>query len=141
MRKYKHLILFILVTFLWSVFMAMLKFFLWSYLKDINISLEEIMGYLSLGGMIAYLIGGSLAYIFPHKKMSVWILLIMMICLLIGHFLHYIPFRVFVLLMSMMGFVYGIWLIIKSMLLITEIYESQSSETTINGSINIAILA
>jgi len=40
-----------------------------------------------------------------------------------------------------MGFVYGIWLIIKSMLLITEIYESTSSETMVNGAINIAILA
>ena len=36
--------------------MAMIKFFLWSYLKDIHISLEEIMGYLSLGCMVAYLI-------------------------------------------------------------------------------------
>ena len=34
---------FILLTFLRSILMAMLKFFLWSYLKDININLEQIM--------------------------------------------------------------------------------------------------
>ena len=43
--------------------------------------------------------------------------------------------------MSVMGFVYGIWLIVKSILLITEIYGSSRSETVVNGAINIAILA
>lgn len=46
--KYKRLFAFILLTFLRSIVMAMLKFFLWGYLKDVNISLEQIMGYLSL---------------------------------------------------------------------------------------------
>ena len=99
------------------------------------------MGYLSLGCMVAYLIWGSLAYVFPKKNMTLWSLLVMMICLLMGHFLHYYPFWVFVALMSVMGFVYGIWLIVKSILLITEIYGSSRSETVVNGAINIAILA
>ncbi len=46
--KHKNLILFIGITFLRSIFLAMLKFFLRSYLKNIHISLEEIAGYLSL---------------------------------------------------------------------------------------------
>jgi len=46
--KHKDLILFIAITFLRSVFISMLKFFLRSYLKDVSISLEEIAGYLSL---------------------------------------------------------------------------------------------
>jgi hypothetical protein len=46
--KHKNLILFIAITFLRSVFISMLKFFLRSYLKDVHISLEEIAGYLSL---------------------------------------------------------------------------------------------
>ncbi len=46
--RHKNMILFIVITFLRSVFISMLKFFLRSYLKDISISLEEITGYLSL---------------------------------------------------------------------------------------------
>gem|GEM_PF-1343376 len=46
--KHKDLILFVIITFIRSVFISMLKFFLRSYLKDIHISLEEITGYLSL---------------------------------------------------------------------------------------------
>jgi len=40
--KYKNIIIFIMITFLRSVFISMIKFFLRSYLKDVHISLEEI---------------------------------------------------------------------------------------------------
>lgn len=43
MRKHKDLILFITITLIRSVFISMIKFFLRSYLKELNISLEEIM--------------------------------------------------------------------------------------------------
>ena len=46
--KHKDLILFIIITFLRSVFISMLKFFLRSYLKDAHITLEAIAGYISL---------------------------------------------------------------------------------------------
>ncbi len=46
--KHKNLMLFVIITFLRSVFISMLKFFLRSYLKNVHISLEEIAGYLSL---------------------------------------------------------------------------------------------
>ena len=40
--KNKNFINFVIITFLRSVFIAMLKFFLRSYLKETNISLEQI---------------------------------------------------------------------------------------------------
>lgn len=46
--KHKNLIIFIIITFLRSVCIAAIKFFLRSYLKEASISLEEIAGYLSL---------------------------------------------------------------------------------------------
>ena len=46
--KHKDLILFIVITFLRSIFISMLKFFLRSYLKEVHITLEAITGYLSL---------------------------------------------------------------------------------------------
>lgn len=44
----KNFIRFVLITFLRSVFISMLKFFLRSYLKEANISLEQLAGYISL---------------------------------------------------------------------------------------------
>lgn len=70
--KRRNFINFVIITFLRSVFISMLKFFLRSYLKEIDISLEQIAGYLSLGGMIAYLVGGSLAYAFRKKNITLF---------------------------------------------------------------------
>lgn len=139
--KHKDLILFIAITFLRSVFISMLKFFLRSYLKDVSISLEEIAGYLSLWWMIAYLIWWSLAYSFRKKSITIFAWLVAIWCVSLGHILGYYPFRVFVLLVSSIGFMYSLRLVVKSIILSIEIQRSNHGEAKINGMINIAILA
>ena len=136
----KKFINFIIITFLRSVFISMLKFFLRSYLKETNISLEQIAGYISLWGIIAYLVGGSLAYVFRKKNITLFAWLIAMLCLTIGNALGYYPFRVFVTLISVIGFSYGLWLVVKSIILSIEIQSSNHGEAKINGIINIVIL-
>ncbi|MFA7298143.1 MAG: hypothetical protein WC010_00710 [Candidatus Absconditabacterales bacterium] len=138
--KHKNLILLIAITFLRSVFISMLKFFLRLYLKDMNISLEGITGYISLGGMIAYLIGSALAYAFHRKNITIAAGLIAIGGLIIGNIFGYYPFRVFAVLISSIGFAYGLRLIVKSILLSTEIQKSKQGEGRINGMINVAIL-
>lgn len=139
--KHKNLILFIAVTFLRSVFISMLKFFLRSYLKDMSISLEEIAGYLSLWWMIAYLIGSALAYAFSKKNITIFAWIIAIICIAIGRIFGYYPFRIFMILISSIGFAYSLRLVIKSIILSIEIQSSNHGEAKINGMINIAILA
>lgn len=138
--KHKNLVLFITITFLRSVFISTLKFFLRSYLKESNISLEEIAWYLSLWWMFAYLIGSSLAYAFRKKNIIIFSGLIAILCLTIGNALGYYPFRVFVLLVSGIGFAYSLRLVVKSVILSTEIQKSHTWEAKINGIVNIAIL-
>ncbi len=138
--KKRNFINFVIITFLWSVFISMLKFFLRSYLKDIHISLEEIAGYLSLWGMIAYLVGWSLTYAFRKKNITLFAWLIAVLCLSIGNILGYYPFRVFVVLISIIGFSYSLRLVIKSIILSIEIQSSDHGEAKINGIINIVIL-
>jgi len=139
--KHKDLIIFIIITFLRSVFISMLKFFLRSYLKNVHISLEEIAGYLSLWWMLAYLIGSALAYTFRKKNITMFAWCSAIICLAIGHVLGYYPFRVFVVLVSSIGFAYSLRLIIKSIILSIEIQRSDGGEARINGMINVAILS
>jgi hypothetical protein len=55
--------------------------------------------------------------------------------------LGYYPFRIFILLISGVGFAYSLWLIIKSIILSIEIQKSDRGEAKINGMVNIAILA
>ena len=138
--KHKDLILFVIITFLRSVFISMLKFFLRSYLKDVHISLEEIAGYLSLWWMVAYLIWSALAYTFHKKNITIFAWLIAILWLMVGNALGYYPFWVFALLVSSIGFAYSLRLIIKSIILSTEIQRSKQGEGRINGLINVAIL-
>ena len=134
------MILFIVITFLRSVFISMLKFFLRSYLKDISISLEEITGYLSLWWMFAYIVWSAIAYTFRKKNITIIAWLIAIAGVGIGHIFDYYPFRVFVVLISSIGFAYSLRLIIKSIILSSEIQRSNGGEAKINASINIAIL-
>ncbi len=138
--KRKNLIIFVLITFIRSMFIAMLKFFLRSYLKNIHISLEQITGYLSLWWMVAYLIWSSLAYTFRKKNIILFAWLIAIVCLTIGHMLWYYPFRVFVVLISSIGFAYSLRLIVKSIILSIEIQKTERWEDRINGLINVAML-
>lgn len=138
--KNRNFILFVTITLLRSIFLAALKFFLRSYLKDVSISLEEIAWYLSLWGMAAYLIWSSLAYAFRKKTLVIFSWLLAILCLSIGNALGYYPFRVFVLLVSSIGFAYSLRLVVKSIILSIEIQKSDRGEAKINGMINIAIL-
>ncbi len=138
--KHKNMILFVAITFLRSVFISTLKFFLRSYLKEVHISLEEIAWYLSLWGMFAYFIWSSLAYAFRKKNIIIFSSLTAILCLAIGNALGYYPFRVFVLLVSWIGFAYSLRLVTKSIILSCEIQKSNNGEAKINGIINIAIL-
>jgi len=139
--KYKNLILFIAITFLRSVFIATLKFFLRSYLKDASISLEEIAGYLSLWGIIAYLIWSSITYTFRKKNIILFSWFMVILSLIIGNISGYYPFRLFVLLISSIGFGYNLRLVVKSIILSIEIQKTKDWEAKINGIINITILA
>lgn len=138
-KKHRNLIIFILLTLIRSVFMGMMKFYLWSYLKEIR-TLQEIAGYASLWWTIAYLVGGTVAYAFTKKKIIVWSALVCIICLVVGSWLHYAPFLLFALLLSIIGFMYSLWLTIKSVILSTEIMTSWLGETLVNGLTNVSIL-
>lgn len=140
MRKHKNLIIFLILAFWRSIFLGMMKFFLRSYLQDIR-TLQEIAWYTGLGWTLAYLVAWSLAYAFTKKKIILWSVVVCIGSLFLGYFTHYTPFLVFTLLVSVMWFIYSIWLTIKSVILSTEIMSSWLGETTINGMTNIAILA
>lgn len=140
MRKHKDLILFITITFLWSVFVSMLKFFLRWYLKHQNVSLEEIMWYMALGCMVSYFIAWSLAYYFRKKHLLTISTIIAVFVLAVGQRLGYYPFEIFVIIVGVIGMIYGVRTVIKSILLSSEIQKSEFSETSINGVVNIAIL-
>ncbi|AHB41339.1 hypothetical protein P148_SR1C00001G0548 [candidate division SR1 bacterium RAAC1_SR1_1] len=139
MKKYKNLILFLVITFLRSIFLAMAKIFLRSALKEDNRTLEEIAGYISLGATISYFIGGALNYTFRKKPIVIVSGIVVIICLIYGYMTDYFPLKNFAFIISIMGFFYGLRLTVKGILTTVEIMESGLGETKINAITNIVI--
>jgi MFS family permease len=139
-RNHKNLILFTIITLLWSIFLWMTKFFTRSYFKDFGISLEEVAGYMSLGMIVAYTIWWSIAYTFKKRHIAIVAWFIAIACLLILYLWGYIWFPIFIILISIIWLTNGIWAVIKSIILAHEIQRSWLRETVVNGLVNIFIL-
>lgn len=140
MRKHKDLIIFLIITFLRSAFLGMIKLFLRSALKEDSRTLEEIAWYLSLWVMLSYLFGGALAYTFRKKPIIIRSWIIVIAGLLLWFFTDYFPFKYFTIILSIIWFSYGLWVTIKGIITTTEILESWLSETVINAIVNIATI-
>lgn len=139
MKKHKNLILFLIVTFLRSVFLGMSKIFLWSALKEDNRTLEEIAWYISLGTALSYLLWWALTYTFRKRPIAIVSWLVVIWCLFFGYMTDYFPFKNFAIIITIMWLFYGLWLTIKGIITTIEIMESWRKETTINGIANIFI--
>lgn len=140
MKKHQNLIIFVIITLLWSVFIWMVKFYLRSSLKVIDISLEEIMWYTSLGSIIAYLVWVRLSQVFHKKSILMLIWTLSIFCMISWHILWYFPMKTFILVVSTIWFCYWIWIIIKWIIITQEIQNSWYREATVNALFNIAML-
>lgn len=139
MKKHKNLILFLIITFLRSIFLGMAKIFLRSALKEDNRTLEEIAWYISLWATLSYLFWWALTYTFRKKPIAIISWVVVIWCLIYGYMTDYFPLKNFAFIISLMGFFYGLWLTIKWILTTVEIMESWRKETTINWITNIVI--
>jgi len=139
MKKHKNLILFLVITFLRSIFLGMSKIFLRSVLKEDSRTLEEIAWYISLWAALSYLIWWALNYTFRKKPIAIMSWVIVILCLIYGYMTDYFPLRNFAIIIAIMWFFYWLWLTIKWILTTIEIMESGLWETKINAITNIVI--
>lgn len=138
--KHKNLIIFVVITLLRSIFIWMVKFYLRSSLKVIDISLEEIMWYISLWSIFAYLIWVTLSQLFHKKSILMFLGTLSIFCLILWHILGYFPLKTFIIIISIIWLCYWIWLVIKWIIITQEIQNSWYKEATVNALFNIALL-
>lgn len=139
MKKYKNIILFLLITLLRSIFLGMTKMFLRSTLKEDSRTLEEIAWYISLWAVLSYLFWWALTYTFRKKPIAIISWIVVIGCLIYGYMTDYFPFKNFAIIITIMWFFYGLWLTIKWILTTIEIMNSWLWETKINAITNIVI--
>lgn len=128
----KNIILYYGISFLRSIVLGMLQYFLWSHLKNQGVSLEKIAWYISLGMTVAYLIGWALSRTFKKRNLTIFFTIISLMSISSFFFVGLIPLNVFMILTSIIWFSYGIWAIIKHIILSFEIQHSGLRETAIN---------
>lgn len=134
MNKIKTFIWFLILLGLWSLFFASLKLFLWWSLQgSLNLDLQIIAWYLSLGWVFAYLIGWALSYTFLKKYLLFGIALSTLVFITIGYLIGFHTHLFFAFILCMVGFFYGLWSVVKNILIAIEIKKTWFLDTTVNA--------
>ena len=117
---------------LWSLFYAWVKYFFWGvYADGFSPTLEGISGYVLIGSMIAYIIGGPL-YARLSERFMLFVALLLGIVFFIGAlFLPEISPIFFNISMAGIGLAYSLYVIGKNTLIGREIATSELWSATI----------
>lgn len=144
MQKHKNLVILIVLIIIWSLFFAIYKYFMWWVFKNDTISLQYISGYLSMGTIGAFVIGGLLYELFREKKYhfaTIGLTLITIISVYFLKKLHISSDAVMVAVITLIAwFFYGLWWVLRNVLISTQIHESWLWDTKVNGIANIAFI-
>lgn len=129
----KNIIMFYIISFIRSIILGMLQYFLRSHFKENWVSLELIAWYISLWISLAYIVWGALSHSFKKKKLAIIVALIAIVSLCFFFFMNLISFSVFLILTTIIWFSCWTWSVIKHIILSHEILTSGHRETVING--------
>lgn len=132
--KYKTLIIFLILTAIWSAFFTTIKFFLWWDLREtIAPSLQTIAWYLSLWWVISYLIWWAIAYTFLKKYVLFFVSLFTLIIVIIAYVIWFDNnFFLGFILISIWIF-YWLRSVLKNILIAIEIKKTGLPDTAVNA--------
>jgi hypothetical protein len=118
----------------WAIFFATIKFFLWGDLSaSLRPNLQEIAGYLSLWWIWAFLVGGAFAHTFLKKYYLFAIALLTSLFILYGYIFSYSTDMIFAISITFIGFLYGLWNVMKSVIISIEIKKTGLPETAVTA--------
>ena len=125
---------------LWNLFVGAFKIFFYTTLGTLYPmlgypppTLEAIAGYLSLGSIIAYIVGGAIVTMFPRRMVLASSAIVSLVLLVAIWHTHFAPPWVFFGVTAVIGFFYGIFSIIRNSLVFVEMHRLHRSDTFVNG--------
>lgn len=139
--KYKTLIIFLIILICWSFLFSAIKFFIWQDLQtSIAPDLESIAWYLSLGSAFAYLIWWAISLVFLKRYLLFFFASLIAILLILTYFfpIHSSIYLSFII--SFIGFLYGLWVVLRTIILSIEIEKTWISDTKLNAIANILFI-
>ena len=138
--RYQTFALYLGLIALWNGIIGAFKIFFYTALGTLypmtgylSPSLEGIAGYISLGSIIAYLIGGALVVMFPRKIILAASALVSTLLFGVLWYIHFTPPWIFFTTTVVIGFFYGLFSIIRNSLVFVEMRELGRSDTFVNG--------
>jgi len=139
--KYNTFVIFLIILIIWSFLFSWIKYFIWQNLSNwIKPDLQQIAWYLSLGSIFAYLLGWAFSYAFLKRYLlfflAIWVLLI----LLITYFLPINSFFYLAFVIALIGFFYGIWVVLRWVIASIEIQKTWMKDTKLNAIVNILFI-
>ena len=141
MQKYKTFIIFIILTAIWSSLFSIIKYFLWWDLQWwITPDLQVLSGYLSIWGIIAYLLWWAVAYTFLKKYLLFSFSFLTLIFVLIAYFIPIETNVWLAIVVSSIWFFYGLWVVLRSILISIEIQKTWMNDTKVNGIVSIVFI-
>ncbi len=140
-KKYLTFIIFIFIIIFRTTFFNWYKFYIFSILGDsINPSLQTLAGYLSLGSILAYLLGWAIAYTFQKRIIILITSILTIFAILLGILVWYNNIRL-AIIVSSIGFFYWIWVIVRNILVAVEIEKTWMQDTTVNAIVSIFFIS
>ena len=116
------------------MFFSSLKYFIWGSLDgSLSPSLEEISGYLSFWGIFAYLIGASFAKVFLKKYYLLSLSLLTFFAIFCAYIFGFNTNVWLAFTLICLWFFYGLWSVVKNVLVALEIEKTGYKDTTINA--------
>ncbi len=146
MKKYKTLIIFLILTAIWSAFFSVFKFFLWGDLKTIILNpetqpdLQEISWYLSLWWAISFLVWWALAHTFLKKYFLFFISLFALIFTTLGFFVWMNNKIILSATLITIWIFYGLRTVVRNIIISIEIKKTWLPDTMINALVSIIFI-
>ncbi len=141
MQKYKTFIIFIILTAIWSSLFSTIKYFFWWDLENtLAPDLQVLSGYLSLGWILAYLLGWALAYTFLKKYLLFSFSFLTLIFVIIAYIFPISSNFWLAFIVSGLGFFYWLWVVLRNILVSIEIQKTGMVDTKVNGIISIVFI-
>ena len=134
MQKYKTFIIFLILVAIWWAFFSTIKFFLWWELDStIKPDLQEIAWYLSLWWIFAYLVWWAFAETFLKNYFLFIISLFSLLFICFAYFIWFWSSFVFAIIITLVWFLYGLWNVVKTVILAIEIKKTWLADTVVNA--------
>ncbi|MBP9779938.1 hypothetical protein KBD33_04945 [Candidatus Gracilibacteria bacterium] len=141
--KYRYLSSLLILVSLWSFVYAAIKYFFWGVFSDTSFSpsLEMISGYELLGGVIAYIVGGTFYSSFRRSYVLFGVAIFAVLSFVFGYMFGGSGELILAVTMIGSGFTYGMYVIAKNTLVSQEIHETKISDTIVGGLVTILFIA